>query len=86
MDFKVLDPQSRQLIAKVHLNGHNIEPGGPLGQAGAMRSFTILEGSVYTHWAAQHPLILSQEDGREAPVRVAALPAEKGAMGFIEFL
>ena len=88
MDFKVYDPQSRRLVAKVHLNGHNIEPGGPLGQAGAMRSFTIVEGSVFAHWAAQHPLILKQvkDDGREAPIRIAALPAEQGESGFIEFL
>ena len=88
MEFKVFDPQSRRLVAKVHLNGHNIEPGGPLGQAGAMRSFTIVEGSVQTHWAAQHPLILQEndEEAREAPVRIAALPAETGAIGFIEFL
>lgn len=88
MEFKVFDPQSRRLVAKVHLNGYNIAPGGPLGQAGAMRSFTVVEGSVQAHWAAQHPLILQEGEveGREAPIRIAALPAEKGAIGFIEFL
>ena len=86
MEFNVLDPKSRKPVAQVHLNGYNIEPGGPLGQGGAMRSFTLLQGTVHNFWYLQQPLILQRGDGREATVRIAALPAEAGETGFIEFL
>ena len=86
MKLAILNPQTRTEVAQVHLNGHAIEPGGPLGQAGAMRSFTILKGSVRDHWANQQPLVLQKDDGQQAPVRIAALPVEEGEMGFIEFL
>ncbi len=86
MHFSVVDPKSRRQIAQIHLNGHTIESGGPLGLAGAMRSFTLLKGSVWSHWSTQQPVLLRFEDGREAPVRIAALPAEEGEAGFVEFL
>jgi len=86
MELTVLDPQTRKPIAQVYLNGHRIESGGPLGQSGAMRSFTFLKGSLREQWAAQQQLVLRKADGREAPVRIAALPVEEGESGFIEFL
>jgi hypothetical protein len=86
MEFAVLDPQTNRKLARVYLNGHVIQAGGPLGQAGAMRSFTLLEGSLRDQWAYQRPLILRKEDGREAAIRIAALPVEEGEVGFVEFL
>lgn len=86
MEFAVLDPRTDRELARVCLNGHVIRPGGPLGQSGAMRSFTLLRGSLRDQWAHQHPLILRKEDGREAAIRIAALPVEDGEAGFVEFL
>jgi len=86
MEFAVLDPQTNRKLASVYLNGHVIQAGGPLGQAGAMRSFTLLEGSLRDQWAYHRPLILRKEDGREAAIRIAALPVEEGEVGFVEFL
>lgn len=86
MEFTVLDPRTQKLIAQVYLNGYAIEPGGPLGRSGAMRSFTLLKGSLRDQWAFQQLLILRSESGREATIRIAALPIEEGEAGFVEFL
>lgn len=81
----VFDSDSNQ-IAKIALNGYNIQAGGPLGDSGAMRSFRIVEGDLTNEWSFQLDLRLSTEEGQEAEIRVAAMPAEKDGSGFIEFL
>ncbi len=86
MEFAVLDPRTDRELARIHLNGHVIQPGGPMGQAGAMRSFTLLTGSLRDQWAHQRPLILRKGDGREIAVRIAALPVDDGEAGFVEIL
>jgi hypothetical protein len=86
MEFKVLDPQTQELLARVRLNGYSIEAGGPLGRLGAMRSFTLLEGSLRAQWAGQQQLLLKELDGRQVSIRIAALPVEEGDVGFVEFL
>ncbi len=86
MEFTVFDPRTRKPIAQVYLNGYSIEPGGPLGRSGAMRSFTLLKGSLREQWAVQQLLVLKNEGGREASIRIAALPIEEGEAGFVEFL
>ena len=89
MEFKVLDPQTQEMLARVHLNGYSIEAGGPLGRSGAMRSFTMLEGSLRAQWASQQQLFLEESkelDGRQVPIRIAALPVEEGDVGFVEFI
>jgi hypothetical protein len=86
MEFEVLDPQTQELLARVRLNGYSIKAGGPLGRSGAMRSFTLLEGSLRTQWAVQQQLLLKESSGRRGFVRIAALPVEEGEIGFVEFL
>ncbi len=89
MELKVLDPQTQELLARVRLNGYSIEAGGPLGRSGAMRSFTLLEGSLRAQWAGQQQLLLKEckeLDGRQVFIRIAALPVEEGDVGFVEFL
>lgn len=73
-------------LARVILNGYNIAAGGPLGRTGVMRSFKIVEGTLWDEWNLGHPLRLKAEDGREATARIAAHPVEAGATGLIEFL
>ena len=86
LQFQLLDTAGHDPIAQVHLNGYSIEAGGPLGISGAMRSFTILEGSVRQHWRSGQPLILFGGDGKQALVKIAALPVEEGEVGIMEFL
>ena len=86
MQVDVYDPLLEQVIAKLYLNGHSIAAGGPLGKSGAMRSFSLVQGSLIDQWDVQRSLVLRGEDGAEANIRIAALPAEEGETGFIEFL
>ena len=86
MEFAVLDPQTEKQVARVHLNGHSIESGGPLGQSGAMRSFTLLTGSLRAAWSTHRQLLLSVSEDRNIPIRIAALPVEEGEIGYVEFL
>ena len=89
MEFEVFDPQTQELLARVRLNGYSIKAGGPLGRSGAMRSFTLLEGSLRAQWGSQQQLLLKELeelDGRQVPIRIAALPVEEGDVGFVEFI
>lgn len=78
--------QTNQKIAKVVLNGYNIDAGGPLGLHGAMRSFKLLHGDLLPQWETQEMLTLRASSGQTLVVRVAALPAEDEALGLIEFI
>lgn len=84
--LNVYDRQNKQVVAKIILNGYNIEKSNQLGQRGAMRSFKVVEGSLWDEWDAQRPLILHGEDDQEAKIKVAALPAEEDSFGLIEFI
>ena len=86
MEFTLIDQKTRKPVAKVLFSGYRIAAGGPLGQSGALRSFTLLDGDVDQYWALRQPLILRRDDGRQTNVRIAALPVEDGENGFIEFL
>ena len=86
MEFDVLDPRTERPVARVHLNGYSIESGGPLGRSGAMRSFTLLNGSLRAAWSTQQQLFLRVTDEKKIPIRIAALPIEDGEVGFVEFL
>lgn len=78
--------QHKKPVARVVLNGYNIDQGGPLGHEGAMRSFKLLEGDLWQEWATQTPLLLQSELGQQSKIRVAALPAESESFGLIEFI
>ncbi|MDJ0752007.1 MAG: hypothetical protein QNJ45_00700 [Ardenticatenaceae bacterium] len=78
--------EEKNSIAKIILNGYNIAAGGPLGKNGAMRSFKMVEGNLFTEWSLGKRLEVKSEDGRTATIRIAAHPAEQGATGFVEFL
>jgi hypothetical protein len=82
----VYDGTSGKQIATIVLNGYNIAAGGPLGKVGAMRSFRVETGDLWDVWDAHLTLAIHAEDGRIADGRVAALPAEEGSFGLIEFL
>ncbi len=82
----VYDSQKNQLVAKIALNGYDIKAGGLLPTTGAMRSFVILDGDLWTQWNSVATLRLRHETGTELAVRIAALPVEADGYGLIEFL
>lgn len=86
VEFTAIDPRTQKPVAQVVLNGYNIQAGGPLGNAGPMRSFEIKKGSLYSFWTCQTPILLKHENGMQIYVRVAALPVEHGGMGLLEAL
>lgn len=81
----ILNPRNKT-VARVVLNGYNIDQGGPLGHEGAMRSFKLVEGDLWQEWAAQTTLMLRNARGQQSEIRVAALPAEIESFGLIEFM
>ena len=80
--------EKSKTVARIALNGYNIRSGGPLGSAGAMRSFRVLQGgpTLWQYWQVQRLFTVSAEDGQMREARVAAYPAEEDGFGFIEFL
>jgi hypothetical protein len=84
--LKVYDRQRSQVVARVVLNGYDIRAGVITVPHGAMRSFKIVEGDLWNSWDQQTPLIIANDLGQEAPVRVAAIPSDEGSFGLIEFL
>ena len=84
-ELNVYDDRQKKIVATVILNGYNIEAGGPLGQLGMMRSFSIQSGDLADQGSIQQILQLRDPQGWEAPIRVAALPVEEDGYGLIEF-
>ena len=82
--FNNNSPQKR--VAKITLNGYNINAGSVFGRTGAMRSFKLVEGDVFEYWERQEPLCVRDGEGNETQLRIFAVPAEVGATGFVEFL
>ena len=80
--------EKSKAVARIALNGYNIRSGGPLGSAGAMRSFRVLKGgpTLWEYWQVQRNFTVTAEDGQTREARVAAYPAEEDGFGFIEFL
>lgn len=78
--------ETHQKVAKVALNGYNIEEGGPLGMHGALRSFKLIQGDLWQEWAAQEALYLHTGADAHTPIRIAAIPVEEDGFGLIEFL
>lgn len=84
--LKIYDDQKVGVVAQVILNGYDIRAGETTVPHGAMRSFKIVQGDLWAHWNVQATLILSDDSGQEATVKVAALPADHDSFGLIEFL
>jgi hypothetical protein len=84
--LKVYDRYQRQVVAEVIFNGYDIRSGAITVPHGAMRSFRIVEGDLWNYWNQQESLILSNDVGQKAQIRVAALPSDEGGFGLIEFL
>ena len=84
--LEVYDFAKTQVVARVVLNGYNINSTGPIGKQGSLRSFSISEGNLWDPWSRQELLVLHDENGREASIKVAALPADEEGFGLIEFL
>jgi hypothetical protein len=82
----VCDVRSDKIVARIALNGYDIQAGSLLPSTGAMRSFVLLTGDLWEHWNAVAPLRLRTEAGLSVTVRVAALPVEDDGYGLIEFL
>lgn len=68
------------------LNGYNILAGGPLGLAGKMRSFKLLQGDLVDPWQTGSLLSLQDDAGREMTIRIAALPVDEDSAGLVEFV
>ncbi len=82
------DADSGNPIAKISLNGYTIRPGGPVHLSGAMRSFKLIDGTVNDlrdYWQRQALMGLHIFD-RNLSVRVAAIPVDEEASGFVEFV
>jgi hypothetical protein len=82
----VYDNKKGKLIARISLNGYNIQAGGVFPTSGAMRSFVLLDGDLWEQWNAVESVTLKSELGEQVPVRVAALPVEDDGYGLLEFL
>jgi len=82
----VYSKTSKKPIAHIVLNGYNISASASLSKQGAIRSFRVNSGNLWDSWSIQETLILHDENGRQAPIRIAALPAEEDGHGVIEFL
>lgn len=73
-------------VATVILNGYNIESKSSLGRHGAMCSFKIIQGDLWQEWHDQASLVLRTKAGKEAEIKVTALPTDEDSYGLIEFL
>lgn len=73
-------------VARIALNGYNIQAGNVFGRSGAMRSFKVVSGDLWELWDQQTPVVIQDEHGNRSTIRIFALPAEKHASGFVEFL
>lgn len=82
----VYDTKTKNLIARIALNGYDINAGGLFPTSGAMQSFVLLDGDLWDQWNAVEPVSLKNETGAQVPVHVAALPVEDDGYGLIEFL
>ncbi len=82
----VCDTHNGKVVARIALNGYDIQAGSLLPSTGAMRSFVLLTGDLWDHWNAYAPLRLRNEAGASVAIRVAALPVEDDGYGLIEFL
>ncbi|MCP4360096.1 MAG: hypothetical protein GY796_18985 [Chloroflexi bacterium] len=51
-----------------------------------MCSFKIMDGDLWDEWHNQSHLTLRTTEGKEATIKVAALPVEDDSYGLIEFL
>jgi len=84
--LKIYDDQRRGIVAVIQLNGYDIRAGVCTVPHGAMRSFKMVTGDLWDQWNVQAPLILCDDEGVVADIRVAALPAAADSSGLIEFL
>lgn len=78
--------ETEKPVARIMLNGYNIQEGGVFGQSGAMRSFKVVNGDVTDFWSQQQLLTIRDESGNQSKIRIFALPAEEGGSGFVELL
>ena len=84
--FEVFKSGGKRPLAKIVLNGYNIESKDALGRHGAMCSFKIIAGDLWDEWHAQSQLLLRTQEGQEAAIKVTALPVEDDSYGLIEFI
>ncbi len=84
--LEVYAANSSKTIAKVVLNGYNIEKDGSLGTLGAMRSFKVVAGDLWEQWNDQETLKLAETEENEAKIKIAALPTDDDGFGLIEFI
>lgn len=82
----VYDTHTKDVVARIALNGYDIHAGGIFPTSGAMRSFVLLEGDLWDQWNAVESVTLKNETGEYVQVRVSALPVEDDGYGLIEFL
>jgi hypothetical protein len=84
--LEVYKPNANAPVAKVVLNGYNIEQNDSLGRHGAMCSFKIVDGNLWEEWDGQTQLLLRTHTGQEAPIKITALPVEADSYGLIEYI
>ena len=82
----VYHPPKKGVVAKVILNGYNIDHAVSLGDLGAMRSFKIVDGDLWDEWNEQTAVVLADANGQKTLIRVAALPSDDDSFGLIEFI
>ncbi|MBK9050340.1 MAG: hypothetical protein IPL78_05275 [Chloroflexi bacterium] len=86
IQVSVHQTNGKKPVARIALNGYNIDSGGALGMSGAMRSFRIIKGDLWDQWNNQEMLTIRDDEQSEAQIRIAALPAEDDSFGFVEFI
>ncbi len=82
----VYKPHTKAPVARVVLNGYNIDQTKSFGRHGAMCSFKIVDGDLWEEWHDQTHLILRGQTGKEASIKITALPVEDDSYGLIEFI
>lgn len=84
----VHENEREEPVAKIMLNGYNIDAGNSFSHVGAMRSFKIITGqeALMQYWQTQVPLQIDDGLGNRPKIRIYAAPRESGGLGFVEFL
>ncbi|MFQ5436230.1 MAG: hypothetical protein ACE5FD_15285 [Anaerolineae bacterium] len=85
-ELKVYTENKDEVLARVVLNGYRIQAGIAALPHGTMSSFMITDGDLWDAMTLNEALVLENEDGTEAKVRIAALPVDDDSFGLIEFM
>jgi hypothetical protein len=85
LEATIRDTITGRKLAFVALNGYSAVLADPVAGERVIRSFQILSGDLRPQWRGHQTMLFCMKNGSALPVRVAALPAEEGGWGLVEF-